>query len=93
MDQLIDVLVAGVQLSGSTVQLMHLRNHPQIKMAKQKDVHYFDSDGLFGSLVDYEGNHVNFEFSSQRIGGESKSTICIRPNRLSVFINTIRIFD
>lgn len=44
----VDFIVVGVQKAGTTALYFYLRDHPQICMAKVKEVHFFDRDDLFG---------------------------------------------
>ncbi|MBF7731739.1 sulfotransferase family protein [Pseudomonas sp. N040] len=43
----VSFILAGVQKSGTTALDLHLRSHPQVAMAKIKEVHHFDDDRVF----------------------------------------------
>ncbi len=58
----IDFIVIGVQKAGTSALDYYLRKHPQIKMAKLKEVHFFDDDLPFKEKnVDYSIYHNFFE--------------------------------
>jgi hypothetical protein len=57
----VSFLVAGTQKGGTSALDNYMRQHPQLKMAKNKEVHFFDCDKLFSqSQVDYTIYHSNF---------------------------------
>lgn len=54
-------LIAGVQRGGTSSLNYYLRQHPQIGMAKTKEVHFFDSEEYFRTgSADYEAYHHYF---------------------------------
>ncbi len=66
-------LVIGAQKAGTTALDHYLRQHPQIGMARMKEVHFFDHDEAFVTdHVDYDRYERAFDHSSERrIHGES----------------------
>lgn len=71
----VDFLLAGTQKGGTTTLDAYLRNHPEICMAKKKEVHFFDNDSFFKAAPpDYEHYHSNFPSDSRQknvLHGES----------------------
>ena len=66
----IDFLIIGVQKGGTTSLDSYLRNHPEVEMAKVKEVHYFDKDN-FEENLNYSEYHSYFNFKEGKINGES----------------------
>lgn len=59
----IDFLVVGAQKAGTTALFTYLNEHPEIGLAKKKEVHFFDKDDLFLSQhPDYNSYHDYFDF-------------------------------
>lgn len=57
-------LIAGTQKGGTTALAHFLAQHPQIFMARQKELHFFDRDRFFrGKEPDYAWYHRHFEGS------------------------------
>lgn len=57
----VDFLICGTQKGGTSALDSYLRAHPIIKMATNKEVHYFDNDLLFqGGEPDYSIYHAAF---------------------------------
>lgn len=57
----VDFLIAGTQKGGTTTLDAYLRNHPDIRMARKKEVHFFDNDRFFDSETpDYDLYHSHF---------------------------------
>lgn len=57
----VDFLLAGTQKGGTTTLDAYLRRHPQIRMAKKKEVHFFDNDRFFKEAhPDYKHYHSHF---------------------------------
>ncbi len=65
-------LVIGAQKAGTTALDHYLRQHPQIGMARVKEVHFFDHDEAFaGDIVDHDAYEREFDLTSGRtIHGE-----------------------
>jgi len=67
----IDFLIAGVQKAGTTSFDRYLRQHPEIAMAKRKEVHFFDKSpptpfaGLNHWLY-----HRQFDWKAQSAGAK-----------------------
>ena len=49
LERPIDFMIVGAQKAGTTALFESLRAHPQIDMAEEKELHFFDNDELFGS--------------------------------------------
>ena len=57
----INFLIVGTQKAGTTALTQFLAEHPQICLAKTKEVHYFDNDSLFGaSYANHALYHQHF---------------------------------
>jgi len=70
----VDFLIAGVQKGGTTILDYYLRKHPDICMANNKEVHFFDNENLFkeNTKPDYDLYHSYFKcFNSKKIRGEA----------------------
>ena len=66
-------LVCGTQKGGTTTLDAYLRQHPEICMAKYKEVHYFDHEKFFlYQYPDYRQYHDFFEpKTDQQIWGDN----------------------
>jgi hypothetical protein len=54
-------LVAGAQKAGTSALDAYLREHPELCLPRQKELHFFDKDQLFAvNLVDYAPYHAQF---------------------------------
>lgn len=69
----INFLICGAQKSGTSALDAYLREHPQICMANQKEVHFFDNESFFSDTKpDYSIYHSFFSPSkSTQLIGES----------------------
>lgn len=57
----VDFIICGTQKGGTSALDAYLREHPQICMAKNKEVHFFDNEEVFkNSKVDYSLYHAAF---------------------------------
>jgi hypothetical protein len=72
-ESLVDFLICGTQKGGTTALYSYLSEHPQICMAGQKEVHFFDSDNAFSSgRPPYEVYHASFKpRQGERLLGEA----------------------
>ena len=63
----VNFLIAGAQKGGTTALDMFLGQHPQISMALDKEVHFFDNEKLFkaGRKVNYDRYHFFFSPDNQ----------------------------
>lgn len=58
----VDFLICGTQKGGTTALYAYLRDHPQICMAKRKELHFFDNEVHFQSMKpDYSAYHAQFD--------------------------------
>ena len=59
--RLVDFIICGAQKSGTTALDSYLREHPDICMAENKEVHFFDNESFFeSSKPDYKKYHSSF---------------------------------
>jgi hypothetical protein len=68
----IDFLIGGTQKGGTTALDYYLRKHPQVGMAKRKEVHFFDNEQLYSRpSVNYNKYHIFFDlFWNKKVYGE-----------------------
>ena len=67
----LDFILAGAQKSGTTALHYFLSRHPHICMGDQQEIHFFDNDALFVSVVDYEQLHKHYPpLSPSMIAGD-----------------------
>ncbi len=85
----IDFIVGGTQKGGTTALDHYLRKHPQIGMAKEKEVHFFDNEDAFsGTNINYSKYHMFFDLlKNKKIYGE------ITPKYLYWKPSCKRIYD
>lgn len=63
----VDFIIGGTQKGGTSALDAYLRRHPEIVMANQKEVHFFDNEELFrGKEADYSLYHACFTPDSSR---------------------------
>jgi len=69
----VNFLICGTQKGGATALDAYLRGHPEVCMAKRKEVHFFDNEKFFRhSHPDYEYYHSNFHLQKEQwLIGES----------------------
>ncbi|MDD3877601.1 MAG: sulfotransferase domain-containing protein [Bacteroidales bacterium] len=69
----IDFLIIGTQKGGTSALDNYLRQHPEIGMAKKKELHFFDNESIFSKKdVDYSIYENEFDFSQDfKVYGES----------------------
>ncbi|WP_300394048.1 sulfotransferase [Henriciella sp.] len=71
MPNRIDFMIAGVQKGGTTSLDAYLRQHPDVSMAKKKEVHFFDKRPPTGiRALDYFVYHRQFDFGAQARGAK-----------------------
>lgn len=68
----IDFIVGGTQKGGTTALDYYLRKHPQIGMAKRKEVHFFDNEQIYSIPdVNYNKYHMFFDLIwTKKVYGE-----------------------
>jgi len=67
----LDFILAGAQKSGTTAMHYFLSRHPNVTMGDQQEIHFFDSDAMFVSEVDYEQLHKHYPLlASSTIAGD-----------------------
>ncbi|MGR8933325.1 MAG: sulfotransferase domain-containing protein [Gammaproteobacteria bacterium] len=57
----VDFIVAGTQKGGTTALYSYLKEHPDICMASEKEVHFFDTEKYFATEPDYSVYHAFFQ--------------------------------
>ncbi len=69
----VDFVICGTQKGGTSALDEYLRGHPEICMAKEKEVHFFDNENYFNSeKTDYSIYHSRFNpRTSHKIFGET----------------------
>lgn len=70
----VDFVIGGTQKGGTTALDTFLREHPQISMAKKKEVHFFDNERFFRGEPKFQNYHSFFDFNFKSYGvvvGES----------------------
>jgi hypothetical protein len=73
MEIKVNFLIAGTQKSGTTALDAYLRLHPNLGMASEKEVHFFDNETYFtNDPIDYSPYHQAFAPKPEhRLFGES----------------------
>jgi hypothetical protein len=70
----VDFAICGTQKGGTTALHAYLAEHPQIGLAREKEVHFFDTEKHFaGATPDYAAYHASFspEAWAKPIRGEA----------------------
>lgn len=81
MRQKIDFLVCGAQKAGTTALHSYLSDLPDVGLADQKEVHFFDNDVHDWSATDYTGYHRRFRWDDgAKIRGEVTPIYLYWPN-------------
>lgn len=71
MARQIDFMIAGVQKGGTTSLDAYLRQHPDVSMAKKKEVHFFDKRPPTGlRAIDHWIYHRQFHWAEQARGAK-----------------------
>ncbi|MFN0188408.1 MAG: sulfotransferase domain-containing protein [Bacteroidia bacterium] len=69
----VDFLIIGAQKGGTTALYYYLRNHPEIEMEQEKELHFFDDENAFAktppNYLTYESQFENKK--GARIFGEA----------------------
>ncbi|PZO55603.1 MAG: sulfotransferase [Alphaproteobacteria bacterium] len=78
----VDFFVAGVQKGGTTALDAMLRQHPEIAMAREKEVHFFDDEDVDWSAPDYGRLHAAYDAGERRLCGEATPIYTYWPNAL-----------
>ncbi|WP_394175038.1 sulfotransferase family protein [Thalassotalea litorea] len=61
---IVNFIIAGTQKGGTTALDFYLRQHPEIEMAKKKEVHFFDRDDRYQRWRNIAYYHKNFNVKS-----------------------------
>jgi hypothetical protein len=77
-------LVAGAQKSGTSALDAYLRDHPELCLPREKELHFFDRDRLFAAEpVDYAAYHAHFDpRPPQHLLGESTPAYLYWPHAI-----------
>lgn len=78
----VEFFVAGVQKGGTTALDAMLRQHPEIAMAREKEVHFFDDESIDWSAPDYGRLHAAYDAGERRLRGEATPIYTYWPNAL-----------
>lgn len=79
----VNFLIAGVQKGGTTALYKMLRQHPDIFLPDQKEVHFFDNEGIDWSLPNYNIYHEFFSNAeNHQIMGEATPIYMFWKNSL-----------
>lgn len=57
----LDFLIAGVQKAGTTALFHYLRQHPDVFMPEQKELHFFKREPGYTKALDYQRYHRHFD--------------------------------
>jgi hypothetical protein len=80
----VDFFIAGVQKAGTTALDAMLRRHPEIQMARVKEVHHFDDERIDWARPDHSRLHGAFDWSvSGVVRGEATPVYTYWPDALS----------
>lgn len=93
---IVDFFVAGVQKGGTTALDRMLRYHPNIRMARVKEPHFFDDDSVDWSRPDFTRYHAQFDVPNAAIAvvGEATPILSYWPcalERIAAYNPTARI--
>lgn len=69
--RLVDFIICGTQKGGTSALDVYLRGHPEVCMATNKEMHFFDDEDYFrGKKPDYPSYHRSFapKKSHKRVG-------------------------
>jgi hypothetical protein len=80
----VDFFIAGVQKSGTTALDRYLRQHASIRMAKRKELHFFDDEAVDWTAPDYSRLHQAFDWNAPSgiVRGEATPIYTYWPNAL-----------
>jgi len=80
----VDFFIAGAQKCGTTALDHYFRSHPQIQMARTKEVHYFDDETINWSAPDRDRLESQFDWSvTDVIRGEATPIYVYWPHALA----------
>lgn len=75
-------MVAGVQKGGTTALFDYLKLHPDLAMAPEKEVHFFDDETVDWAAPAYDAYHARFPRPDGRLRGEATPIYIYWPNSL-----------
>jgi hypothetical protein len=75
-------LVAGVQKGGTTALFSYLSEHPELTMAPEKEVHFFDDETQDWARPDYDDYHRRLAGRPGAPAGEATPIYIYWPNSL-----------
>jgi len=81
---IVSFFIAGAQKSGTTALDHYLRGHPNIQMAREKEVHFFDDESVDWSKPNYTKLHDAFDAPAegQSLRGEATPIYTYWPQAL-----------
>ncbi|WP_410217270.1 sulfotransferase [Paracoccus sp. (in: a-proteobacteria)] len=84
MSSKVDFFIVGTQKGGTTALDRYLRTHPQIQMARTKEVHHFDNEDIAWSDPDHEQLQLQYDWTIPDVlRGEATPIYLYWPNSLS----------
>ena len=84
MGSKVDFFIVGVQKGGTTALDRYLRQHPQLQMARVKEVHHFDDETVSWAHPDHERLHRQYDWSVQNVlRGEATPIYLYWPQSLA----------
>ena len=81
---LVDFFIVGVQKGGTSALDRLLRESPGVRMAREKEPHFFDDDTIDWNDVNFQDYHSHFEFGADEVVavGEATPVLSYWPNAL-----------
>lgn len=78
----VSFLIAGAQKGGTTALFDYLTEYPDIALADEKELHFFDDEGQDWAAPDYAAYHARFPAADGRPCGEATPIYTYWPNSL-----------
>ncbi len=78
----VDFLIIGTQKGGTTALFDYLGDHPDIALADEKELHFFDDETRDWASPDYGAYHAHFPVPNGRPCGEATPIYCYWPDSL-----------
>ncbi len=78
----VNFLIIGAQKGGTTALFDYLGDYPDIALADEKELHFFDDETHDWDAPDYGPYHAHFPLPDARPCGEATPIYCYWPNSL-----------